>query len=119
MEEKRRHKRISANLQLNVSSLFKQDNIRISNINAPITVVNVSKSGIGFKSACVLPVDYYFNAALCLGSDDELLYFVVKIIRCQPIEDSNEYSYGCEFVGMPDMLMYIFDEFEERQSHIS
>lgn len=117
MQEKRRFKRINANLELNVSSLFKQDNVRVSNINSPITVVNVSKSGIGFTSASVLPKGYYFNAALCLGSHDETIYCVVKIVRCQPVSDSDEYFYGCEFVGMPNILMYIFDEFEERQNN--
>ena len=38
MEEKRRSKRIKAHLELNVSSLFKQDNVLVENINAPITV---------------------------------------------------------------------------------
>lgn len=111
--EKRRYKRVKADLQLNVSSLFKQDNIKISNIDSPIEVVNVSRSGIGFKAKSILPLDFYFNAALRLGSEDDVLYCVVKIIRCQPIEGSDLYSYGCEFVGMAPVLTYIFDDYEE------
>ena len=112
MKEKRRHKRINAQLELNVSSLFKQDNIKVANINAPIHVINVSRSGIGFMAESILPLGYYFNAALRLGSHEEVLYCVVKIVRCQPDPDSDAFIYGCEFVGMPNVLMYIFDEFE-------
>lgn len=115
MNEKRRHKRIKADLALNVSSLFKQNNVLVSNIDSPITVTDVSRGGIGFISESVLPEGFYFNAALQLGSQDETLYCVVKIVRCQVIEGSSAYSYGCEFVGMPGIFSYIFDEFEFRQ----
>lgn len=110
--EKRRHKRIKADLTLNVSSLFKQNNVEISNIHSPIKVTNVSKSGIGFESSSILPLDFYFNAALRLGNEEDVIYCVVKIIRCIPIEDSDTFSYGCEFVGMAPVLNYIFDEYE-------
>lgn len=112
MEEKRRFKRVKANLNLNVSALFKQDNVQINNVDSPINVVDVSRSGIGFISAATLPVGFYFNAALELGSHDDILYCVVKIVRCRPVEGTDTYSYGCEFVGLPNVLMYIFDEFE-------
>lgn len=111
--EKRRHKRIKADLKLNVSSLFKQNNVLINNIDSPINVINVSKSGIGFEAKSILPVDFYFNAALQLGHEEDILYCVIKIIRCQPIEDSDMFAYGCEFVGMAPVLEYIFDEYEK------
>lgn len=111
MIEKRRSKRMKANLTLNVSSLFNQNNVKISNLNSPIQVLDISKTGIGFRSKSVLPVDYYFNAALQLGSDDAILYCVVKILRCQPLDDG-DYRYGCEFIGLAPILHYIFDEYE-------
>lgn len=112
MQEKRRSKRLKAHLTLNVSNLFKQDNVNIGALNAPITVVDVSKHGIGFKSKDIIPLDYYFNAALHLGGEQDCLYCVVKIIRCVPSEN-NEYLYGCEFVGMAPILNYIFDNYEK------
>ena len=113
MDEKRRSKRLDVNLNLDISSLFKQDNIRVDNIHAPIEVINISKDGIGFKSKSVLPVNYYFNAKLQLGDKDSTLYSVVKIVRQEPEEDGS-FMYGAEFVGMPSVLNYIFDEFEKR-----
>lgn len=112
MQEKRRSKRLKAHLVLNVSNIFKQDNVNIGALSAPITVVDVSKHGIGFKSKDIIPLDYYFNAALHLGSEKDCLYCVVKIIRCVPA-DNNEYLYGCEFVGMAPVLNYIFDNYEK------
>jgi hypothetical protein len=114
MVEKRRDKRIKADLKLNISHLFKQDNVKILNINSPIEVVNVSRGGIGFISESTLPVGYYFNASLQLGSQDDTLYCVVKIVRCNAIAPGNTYSYGCEIVGMPSILNYIFDDYEAR-----
>ena len=110
MKEKRREERMKVDLMLNVSSLFKQNNIEIANVDSPIEVLDVSKSGIGFISKSVLPLDFYFNAALQLGNDNGILYSVVKIVRCEPLS-KDEYTYGCEFIGMAPILDYIFDDF--------
>lgn len=111
MQDRRQSKRVRVTLDLVVSSLFIQDNDKIS-IDSPIIVKDVSRTGIGFVSKSILPLNYYFNAALNLGDVDSVLYSVVKIIRCEALED-NEYSYGCEFVGMAPVLDYIFDELEQ------
>lgn len=110
MTEKRRTKRMKITLELNVSSLFMQDTSAIT-INSPITVIDISKLGIGFISKSILPLGYYFNAALNVGNDDSTLYCVVKIVRCEPLED-DEFAYGCEFIGMAPILDYLFDEIE-------
>jgi hypothetical protein len=113
MSEKRKSERFQVDLKLDVSSLFKQDNVSVDNIGAPIEVVNISRVGIGFVSSSVLPLDYYFNAKIQLGDEDSTLYSVVKIIRKEDAEDGR-YNYGAEFVGMPSVLMYIFDEYEKK-----
>ena len=91
MTEKRRSKRVKVTLDLTVSSIFAQDNNRIT-IDSPIIVKDISRYGIGFISKSILPMNYYFNAALNIGGDDSVLYCVVKIIRCEALED-DEYSY--------------------------
>jgi len=115
MNEKRHNKRFPIDLKLDISSLFKQDNIRVDNVQAPIEVIDVSRSGIGFKSESVLPNDFYFNAKLQLGDVDSCLYTVVKIVRQEKMDD-NIFLYGAEYIGMPSVLMYIFDEYEEKIS---
>jgi hypothetical protein len=112
MTEKRRCKRVKADLKLTVSSLFKQNNVKVEHVDSPITVTDISRSGIGFTSRGVFPEGFYFNAALKLGSEEDVLYCVVKIIRSQTTDTPDVYAYGCEFVGMPGILSYIFDEYE-------
>jgi hypothetical protein len=112
MEERRKSRRMPITLSLEISDLYKQDNVQVSNLKAPIKVVNVSKDGIGFESESVLPIGYYFNANIEMGTD-ETLHSVVCIVRSQPGE-GNTMVYGCEFIGMADVLSFIFDEFEEK-----
>ena len=112
MQEKRKNKRLPIQLELVVSKLFKQEASATVEVNEPIQVTDVSKTGIGFASKNEFPVNYYFNAKLELGSADNSLYCVIQIIRKQPKEDGT-YAYGCEFVGMAPVLGSIFDEYEK------
>lgn len=117
MIEKRKHKRFPISLELYISSLFKQDNVQIQNVNAPIEVTDVSKSGIGFKSSARFPLHYYFNACLNFGTPDSTIYCVVEIVRSNADHDNPTITrYGCQFVGLSPIFDYIFDEYEERLS---
>lgn len=111
MQEKRRAKRMQVELNLRISSLFMQDNIKVENIDAPINVIDISKGGIGFISESILPLDYYFNATINLGDENATLYCVVKIIRSKDLEDGM-HLYGCELIGVAPVLSYIFDNYE-------
>lgn len=120
MEEKRRAKRLPLKLYLDVSALFKQDNVKISDMHAPIEVIDISKVGIGFITTGILPIGYYFNARLeldspdpVLGTEASCLNCVVKIVRSQVYKE-NKYKYGCEFVGMPLVLDYVFENYQEK-----
>lgn len=112
--EKRKYKRIPVKIELEISSLFKQDNEKISNVDAPIDVTNISRGGVGFISKSVLPEGFYFNARFQLTPDEEsVFYSVIKIIRRRPLDDGNT-EYGCEMVGFPSVLNYVFEDFEKR-----
>ena len=108
MIEMRREKRWPAKLNLEISNLFKQDHVKVENINAPIEVIDVSKAGIGFRSASVLPMGYYFNARLTLSENDSL-NCVVRIIRQQ--KSGDDYIYGCEIVGTASIMDYVINDY--------
>lgn len=108
MIEMRREKRWPAKLHLEISSLFKQGHVKVENINAPIQVIDISKAGIGFKSASVLPIGYYFNARLVLAERDAL-NCVVRIIRQQKVKEG--YIYGCEIVGTASIMDYVINDY--------
>jgi len=113
MYDQRRSRRMPISLDLTVSSLFKQDNVQVQDLGADIEVTDVSRTGIGFISKSVLPVGYYFNAKLNLGTDEQNLYCVVKIIRSREMENGT-FSYGCQFVGMASIFSDIFDNLEHK-----
>lgn len=108
MIEMRRQKRWPASLELEVSSLFKQDNVKVEGIHTSIEVVDVSTAGIGFISKSDLPVGYYFNARLVFG-DEAALNCVVRILRQQEVEGG--YNYGCEIVGTASIMDYVINDY--------
>lgn len=114
MEEHRRAKRIPITMSLEVSSLFKQDYVKVENIHAPIQIQNISRSGIGFSTESVLPIGYYFNAKLMFEETKESLSCVVRIVR-QAKKEGTVRFYGCEFVGMASVFDYIFDDIEKEK----
>lgn len=113
MLEKRHSKRFPVVLKLEISSLFKQDNVKVDNVHAPIDVYDISRDGIGFESESVLPLGYYFNSKIQLGDADSCLYSVVKIVRQEVLKDKL-FLYGAEFIGMPSIMLYVFEEFEDK-----
>lgn len=110
MQEKRKYKRIPADMKLEVSSLFRQDNEKVENINAPIQIFDISKGGIGFFSESNLPVSFYFNATITLGDEDSKFFCIVKIVRKEENKFSG-FAYGCEIVGLAPVFNYIFDNY--------
>lgn len=110
MEERRRYKRLPIKLELEINSLFKQDNNIINLNNEAIEVVDISKTGIGILCKDDLPLNYYFNAKI---EFDEKRYFysVLKILRSNKTGD--KYFLGCEFVGLADFLADKVDEYEK------
>ncbi len=113
MQEKRKNVRLPIKLKLEVSNLFKQDGVKIENLDAEIEVFDISKAGIGFMSVSKFPVDYYFNATIEFENREEIILAVVKILYVTPIGDSG-FRYGCEFVGLPSMYDHIFEEYAKR-----
>ncbi len=108
MIDLRRERRWPASLKLEISSLFKQDNEKIENVDAPIEVIDLSHAGVGFRTTSVLPVGYYFNARLVLAEKDAL-NCVVRILRQQ--EDGDAFIYGGEIVGASSVMDYVLNDY--------
>lgn len=108
MKDRRKSMRYPTEISIRIESLYKQDYVEIDNINEDIVVTDVSKTGVGFSSAHELPLDYYFNARITFD-DDRFFYSVLKIIRIIPAEDV--IHYGCEFVGLAEILALTIDDY--------
>ncbi len=111
MKEQRRAKRTPIRINLEVSSVFKQGNVRVRYMHATIEICNISRNGIGFVTESILPIGYYFGAKLNFLETGKSLKCVAHIVR-QSKEEDKKYFYGCEFVGLSPVFDYIFDEIE-------
>lgn len=110
MEDRRKNKRLPMKLELKITSLFRQDNDFIPELNEEIDVINISKAGLGFKCKHELPLDFYFDANIKLTGEKHF-FCVLKIVRVEKKEE--EYFVGCEFVGLADVLSKSVDLYEE------
>ncbi|MDF2804904.1 MAG: PilZ protein [Anaerocolumna sp.] len=54
--DRRRYKRLPIELHLEVDEVFKQDYVVIKDLNASVSVFDISKNGIGFISEASLPL---------------------------------------------------------------
>ncbi len=108
--ERRKYKRLPIDLQLEVDEVFKQDNIVIKDLNASISVFDISRNGIGFISDASLPLGYYFRGHINMG-DGEFFNVVIQIVHAH-IGENNKKIYGAEFVGLAPFLADKVDHYE-------
>ena len=111
--ERRKFKRIPFEITLDIELLYKQDNVKIEGIHETLQVVNLSKSGLGFVCTHELPLDFYFNAKITIDKE-KFFYSVAKIIRVEDTETEGFY-YGCEFIGLADILSNVMDELDKEE----
>ncbi len=108
--DRRKYKRLPMELELEVHEVFKQDNIVIKDLNASVTVFDISRTGIGFISDASLPLSYYFRGRINLGAED-FFHVVIHIIWAQVNEGKK--IYGAEFVGLAPFLADKVDKYEK------
>lgn len=97
MQEKRKHKRLDLDVTIELERLD-QDGIttvKYSHVN----VVDISRSGIGFKCPQQLELGLEYNTKIQIWTR-EIIDVAVKVIRMETLEDG--YRYGGVFVGMTE-----------------
>ena len=97
MEEKRKHKRLDLDVTVELERL---DEGGITTLKfCHVDILNLSHSGIGFKTVQELEVGTFYNTKLTIWTK-EIIDSVIEIVRRQETEDG--YIYGAEFIGMTD-----------------
>jgi len=109
MMNRRKYKRLPIELHLEVDEVFKQDYVVIKDLNASVSVFDISRNGIGFISEASLPLGYYFRGRINLGQND-FFYVVIQILRAH-ITENNSKVYGAEFVGLAPFLADKVDKY--------
>jgi hypothetical protein len=107
--------KIQAMSNSEVDEVFKQDYVVIKDLNASVSVFDISKNGVGFISEAALPIDYYFRGRINLG-DSDFFYVVIHIVRAHITENGSK-VYGAEFVGLAPFLADKVDHYEKKLSH--
>lgn len=108
--ERRKDKRFPFEITLNIQELYKQDYVKIEDLDEEFQVTNISKSGLGFSCQHELPLDFYFNAKITIDAE-KFFFTVLKIIRTAKEDD--DFHYGCEFVGLAEILSSAIDGLED------
>lgn len=98
MEEKRRNKRLDLDVTIELERLDEADVTTLKYVH--VIVTDISRSGIGFKSAVELDTNTYFDAKVQIWTK-EVVDAVIQIVRRAELPDGT-YKYGGTFVGMTD-----------------
>lgn len=108
MEERRKHKRLEIDVQVQLKSLDESGASTVSSV--PVEVTDVSHSGLGFCCQAELEVQTYYDTKIQIWTK-EILPVVIKIIRKEVLPDGRR-KYGCEFIGMTDTDALKIDIYE-------
>ena len=95
MEEKRKHKRLELDVTVELERLDEDGvtTLRYSHVE----VVDISRTGIGFKAGQRLEVGSHYNTKIQIWTK-EIIDVVIEVVRCEELEDG--YRYGGIFIGM-------------------
>ena len=93
-DERRKNKRTSMPSMLVIKQMDGQSNKEIS-----ISIIDVSKTGIGFKSDEFLMIGEVYESFLTIWTK-EVIHSFLQIVRIEL--DGNGFLYGAIFIGMSE-----------------
>lgn len=97
MEEKRKHKRLDLDVNVQLERLDQEGVTTLKYIHVDVT--DISRSGIGFKSQKELAIGTYYDTKIQIWTK-EVIDAVIEIVRREDKDGS--YQYGGVFIGMTD-----------------
>lgn len=110
--EKRTGKRIPLSMSISVSDLYKEDVDAIMDIESEIEITDISSTGIGFISKCILPIGYFFIADIEVSKELPQIITDVRIIRSKAI-DYERFHYGAQFMSISPNVKKMLEEFDD------
>ncbi|MBE6013916.1 MAG: PilZ domain-containing protein [Lachnospiraceae bacterium] len=95
--ERRKSKRLPLEVSIELEKIEIDDIITVKYLT--VDVIDLSRSGIGFKTNQELKVGSFFDTRLQIWTR-EVLDAIIEIVRVS--KDGDTYTYGCTFVGMTE-----------------
>ncbi len=96
MEERRKSPRRELQSTILIKRLDKTEPDQVQ-----IDILDVSTSGIGFKTGEKLEIGAIYESILTIWTKEQLHTFL-EIVRIE-LNDDGSYTYGAYFVGMPEL----------------
>lgn len=97
MEEKRKHKRLDLEVNVQLERLDEEDVTTLKYIHVDVT--DISRGGIGFRTKQPLEIGTYYDTKIQIWTK-EVVDAVIEIVR--RVETADGYHYGGVFIGMTD-----------------
>ncbi len=113
MEEKRRNKRLELDVSIQLERLDDTDGMTTLKL-IHVAVIDISRSGIGFRSSRKLEIGSYFDTKIQIWTK-EVVDAVIEIVRRDENADGL-FEYGATFVGMTEtdsLKIDIYDVFND------
>lgn len=104
MEEKRKSKRMELKSKLLVTRLDSNEHDEVN-----IDVLNVSKTGIGFRGTELLEIGAVYEAYLTIWTK-EVIHAFIEIVRIE--KEPESFQYGGLFIGMPEIDLQRIDVYK-------
>lgn len=108
MEDRRRDNRREL-----ISNIIIKKIGETSESDVRIHILDVSKSGVGFTCAVPLEIGTVYEAHLRIWTQ-EVLHAFLEIVRIE--KNSDHYSYGAIFIGMPAMDVARIETYDTMES---
>lgn len=99
MEEKRKSRRLDLDVTVELERIDNGEGVTTLRL-VHVDIVDLSRSGVGFRTKQQLAVGSFYNTKLQIWTKD-IIEVVMKVVRCNEEEDGY-YHYGAIFVGMID-----------------
>lgn len=97
MEEKRKHKRLDIDVNVQLERLDRDGVTTLRYVRVDVT--DISRSGIGFVTNVPLETGTYYDAKIQIWTK-EIVDTVIEIVRRR--QTPTGYEYGGVFIGMTD-----------------
>ena len=98
MEEKRKHKRLDLDVNVQLERLDEEGVTTLKYVHVDVT--DISRSGIGFDCQKELAIGTYYDTKIQIWTK-EIVDAVVEIVRSED-DGKGGYHYGAIFIGMTD-----------------
>ena len=102
MEEKRKHKRLDLDVEIQLERLDEEGVTTLKYVHVDIT--DISRSGVGFTCKKELETGTYYDTKIQIWTK-EIVDAVIEIVRREDGPDG--YRYGAIFIGISDFQRFI------------